>query len=195
MPSQDAFAQGDASHFPLSDSGTYSSWKWVSEHVGGDFFLSSEIYGLHLSGVGSLTRGLGPGAEIRIRPVFLGAVVGYCGDEGIRGLNGTFSFAAFYAGVNVRGYHAEIGEVLGDNNDWTSLAVPRSTYSSAFLGVSKRLGDILFVEPGIEVMLPVVAHYWLINYNVAPNEIHVTEHYRLRDLFFAFSLKLGIGFN
>lgn len=191
-----AFAQGGASHF-AGDTTTFDwegitkVWNWVSKHVGGDLFISYEMYGLHLSGVGSLTRGYGPGAEIRVRPVFLGAFVGFCDDEGISGLYGTFSFAELYAGTYVRGYRAEIGEVLGDNYLWTDNAVPRSTYSSAFLGVSKRLGNILFVEPGIKVMFPTVARYKIIYYG----ETSVTEHYHLRDLFFAFNLKVGIGVN
>lgn len=204
-----ALAQSDSARVVARDSITYgweqiaAGWKWVSKHVGGDLFLSYEIYGLHLSGIGSLTRGYGPGAELRISPLFIGGIVGICGDEGISPIHelyvqrahqfgGYYFFSSLYAGIIVSNCRMEIGGVYGDSRDWVSRG-PGENYTAGFFGVSKRWGDLLFVEPEAKIMFPIVAHY-----AVTPDGEswwYFSEKYHLRDLFFAISLKAGIGVN
>ncbi len=165
---------------------------WVS-HIGGDLFVTDELYGLHLTGAGSLTTGAGPGAEVRYRPIIVGAFTGFCGDEGIPGLHGVFSFLAIYAGTQVGEYRVEIGEIFGDNNLWTDMNTPHATYGSAFVGLSRRFGRIFFLEPDVKLVLPVVAHYW-----VGTNRfdfVPAVAHYGLADLFLSVGLKLGVGIN
>ncbi|MCL5266517.1 MAG: hypothetical protein M1469_00240 [Bacteroidetes bacterium] len=157
-----------------------------------------------MSGVGSLTAVAGPGVELRFRPVFVGATAGFCGNEGIPQIHtfdseithrGTFSYYSFFAGLIIKNYRLEVGELHGDNALWVTMT-PKVDYSTAFAGISRRWGHVAFFEPGIKNVLPVVAHSVMATpvsggYDFSP----ITVHYRLRDLFFAFSLKLGIGFN
>lgn len=190
-----AVAQDSANH-PAPDT---SAFKWPS-FIGGDLFLGGELYGLHLSGVGSLTAGTAIGAELRIHPLFVGATAGFCGDEGIPYIHtfdkqvhqGTFSFYSLYAGVIIGTYRADIGEIYGDNSAWTTHT-PDVNYTVGYLGISKRWCDIIFVEPEVKVMFPIVAHYSLVQNYIEFTP--VTQHYHLRDLFFAIGVKVGIGFN
>lgn len=194
----EAFAQGGASHF-APDSGSYtpkwmvSSWKWIAKNVGGDLFVTYEIYGFNFDTFSPPTSGGGPGIEIRIHPVFVGSYAGFCGNEGISGPKGTFSFAALYAGVIVGGYRFEAGEILGDNSAWTAMEVPRQTYTSAFIGLSKRVGLCLFLEPDVKLVFPIISHYWKGDYG--HGFVPAVGHYQLRDLFFSIGLKLGVGSN
>ena len=193
LPRRGNDSQTDTAHYEFIDT-NYVNFKWWPSFIGGDLFLSGEIYGLHLSGIGSLTAGAGPGAEVRIRPFFIGGSVGVCGDEGIRYLHpsGTFNFYSLYAGVIFDNYRAEIGEVHGDNSGWGSHT-PRLDYTSGFVGVSKRWGEIFFVEPGIRIMLPIVSHYYLMPRFL--EFVPTTGHYGLADLYVSFDVKVGIGFN
>ena len=199
-----ATAQDGASHF-ANDSSKFS-WPSIPSFIGGDLFLSGEIYGLHLSGAGSLTAGAGPGAEIRIHPAFIGAAVGFCGDEGIPYLHAinrqnssvghyptTYSFYLVYAGVVINEYRLAIGAVHGDNTLWVTKT-PEMNYTTTFMGISRRCGHIFFFEPEVKVMFPVVAHYSLLPLQ-SNMYTPITARFSLRDLYFAFSVKLGIGFN
>ena len=191
-----ALAQGGASHFAPADSGTYS-WKWMTKHVGGDLFLSAEIYGLHLTGVGSLTNGAGVGAEVRVHPLFLGAVVGICGDEGIPYIphSGIYSFYSLYVGITLHNYRAELGEIQGDSRGWVGPQSGVVSYTSGFLGISKRWSGIFFFEPEVKIMFPIVADGY-VGERFPPDEwVRFREHYQPHDLFFALSVKVGVGFN
>ncbi len=192
-------AQSDTSRVAPKDSITYgweqitTGWNWISKQVGGDLFITYEIYGFNLNTFSPPTSGGGPGIEIRVRPVFVGSYVGFCGNEGIQGPWGMFSFAAFYGGAIVHGYRLEVGEVLGDNTAWTEMEVPHQTYTSAFIGVSRRIGSYFFLEPDVKLMLPIVSHYS--TGNTLEGFVPGVGHYHLRDLFFSIGLKLGIGAN
>lgn len=193
-----AVAQSDSGRVAVRDSITYgweeitAGWKWVSKNMGGDLFLSGETYGLHLSGDRSGTSGFGYGFELRFRTVLLGAILGICGNEGIHTLQrSNFSFSSLYVGMSMNGFRMELGEIYGDNNSWLDMSTAHQTYMSAFVGVSKWIGEVLFVEPTITLMFPVFTHY--LDWPYPVGSMPPIEHYHFRDLFFSAGLKLGIG--
>ena len=177
-----------------------SGWNWITGHVGGDFFLNGQLYGLHLSGGGSVTRSIGLGAEIRARPVFLGGTVGFSSDEGLPfshaqvGHDIGFYSYDLYVGAIVDEYRVEIGENYVDNVDWISRYYQRINFTTGFVGVSRKIGGVAFLEPEIKIMFPIVSHYW-IGYEPPFNSGPAVEHYHVGDLFFALGLKIGFGFN
>lgn len=163
--------------------------------IGGDLFLAGDFYGLHLSGRGSLTYGEGLGTEIRVRPLFGGVVAGLSGDEGLFHVHSsppTFFFLSLYAGVTVHDFRAEIGETSASDSWFAGNGIADS-YEAGFLGVSKRWSDIVFVEPGFKIVFPIGARF--AEEPQFGEFVPVTRHFHLGDLFFAFSVKAGIGFN
>ena len=188
-----AIAQGGASHFaPDSlDSIEYGSLgDWLTQHVGGDLFLDGEICGLHSSDWFPLRDAGGIGAEIRIHPIFVGVIGGFTGGGGNQYSN-TFVYSSLYIGAMVGGYRVEVGKTYADSSPMEDKTP--SDYRVYFLGVSKRFGTIAFVEPDIRVMFPTVGHLWQssLEYEYMP----VTEYYHLNGLFFALSVKVGVGIN
>ncbi len=206
LPCSSALAQTDTTHVVEADSVIYGGvylakgWKWVSKHMGADVFLTGEYFGLHLDGPTGAASDGGVGIEVRVHPFSLGYIIGFCGKEGIPGVRKLdeqqggiwdFTYRTIYVGVTVGKYRLEAGETNADNS-WSVSNSPSSSYTSAFLGMSRRVGGMLFFEPELKIMYPVVSHYW----NTASSPfIPVTEHYGLHDLFFAIGLKLGIGIN
>ncbi len=62
-----------------------------------------------------------------------------------------------------------------------------------YLGVSKRWADVVFFEPGIKIMLPVVTHSEL--EPLSTEFIPVTSRYRLKDIYLSLDVKFGFGFD
>ena len=189
--------------FSKVDAQSDSAKSWIPSFVGGDLFFSGEIFGIHLlDHSGYLTTAGGIGAELRLRDLFCGALIGNRGDEGLPDFSpaGTFSFYSLYAGVAFKGYRVEIGEIHGDNASWIA-SDPHKGYTVAFIGASRRWGDVIFFEPSVKLIFPVVAnsdHYmrYFSDPSFPPIEYApFTEFYHIRDLFFGFSLKAGVGFN
>ncbi len=174
---------------------------FFANHIGADLFATGEYYGFHLGGPSSTTMGGGPGIELRYHPVFLGIIAGVCGDEGIPGLyqsdnteggTRTYSYTSIYGGISIDGVRFGAGVINASNSMWVTNN-PSSRYTSAFLEVSRRIGGLLFIQPQVKVIYPVVAHLYE-GYHSGPL-VPVTQHYHLRDLYFAVGLKLGIGVN
>lgn len=168
-----ATAQGGASHF-APDS--------AALEIGVDLFFNAEFYGLHLSGQGSLTDAGGIGAELRLAPVFINIVEGVTGDDGVPGTwrrNSVFLFTSLCAGAVIDKYRIEIGGM--EAGTWVDT--PPSSYTCLLAGISRRYGTTFFVQPEVKIMVPIVSN------------CISTQHYRLDDLFFAFSFKVGIGGN
>ncbi|MFZ1081477.1 MAG: hypothetical protein WAO19_06075 [Candidatus Kryptoniota bacterium] len=187
---ENAIAQGVVNP-SWPDSTTFN----LTSILGGDLFLTGEAYALHFGPVGffSLTAGGGLGIEMRLRPVFVGFVVSASSHEIRPDPSGPFFNTSLYGGAIIQNYRLEIGEMHGDTFMGDPLA-PNVSYTTYFLGLSKRFGSAFFAEPEIKVMFPIVAGY----YQYGPPDYYdhvVTEHYGIRDLFFAFGLKLGIGFD
>lgn len=193
-----AFAQGGASHFAPSDTGNSApkwmtdSWSWMTKHIGGDLFLGPEVYGLHMTAGGPLNWDLGPGVELRVRPLFVGGTVGWCGNDNLPSLD---SYSSFYIGAIIWKWRFELGQLnaTGHNDHGEQIGV----YVSDFAGFSRKFGKGWFIEPEVKIMYPIVSHSW----NEAPGNYAngasavITEQYRLRDLYFAIGVTLGLGFN
>jgi hypothetical protein len=168
--------------------------------MGGDLFLSGDAFLLHASTIQSLTDAFGLGAELRFRPVFFGAVVGGCGDEGIPNMhaadiqtkNTSFLFLGLYAGAIVGKYKFEIGRTfagnIGSNPHGTFV-----NYTSIFLGIGKRFGTDAFIEPQVKISFPIVGCYQRLDQR--NNFYGVTEYYHMNDFCIALSLKVGVGFD
>ncbi len=189
LSNRGANLQADTAHYQFIDT-NYANFKWWPSFIGGDLFLSGDIYWLHLRDIGSMTTGVGVGAEVRVWRVLAGAVIGFGGNEGIPYVPEPqaifFSFHSYYGGVVLGDYRAEIGEIYGNDPGYTD-------YRSAFIGVSRKFSDVFFFEPGLKVMFPIVA-----DYHIEPGfgqSVPVTRHYQLRDIFIALSVRVGIGFN
>ncbi len=204
-----ALAQTDSTAVPAKDSVSYSwqhipdSWKWIRKHFGADLFLTGDAYVLHLSGGQSITGDFGLGAEIRLRPIFLGATAGLSGDEGIPGMhaqdigihNNTFTYLSEYVGVLIHEYRLEVGRTSGDAFDPNPHGDP-VTFRTYFIGISEKFGRYTFIEPGFTMSLPVASTFSERLVNTAYGETsYLTERFHPWDLFFSFSVKLGIGFN
>ncbi len=175
----------------------YINFSWWPSSIGGDLFLSAGFYGLHLTGVGSLTNDVGLGGEARVYSFVLGGMYGISGDEGIHPIppSGIFSFYSLYAGVIVGSYRCEIGETHADSQGWIDEQSGNASYSSGFLGISRRWGRAFFFETGAKVVLP-LASMGYVGSRFPPEQwFHFREHYRLQDLFFGLSVKVGIGIN
>lgn len=172
-----------------------SSW---ASRIGGDLFLTGEGYTLHFGRVGffSLTGGGGLGLEVRVRPVFIGIIGSMSsGEVHPNNLSQTFFNATLYAGVIVEKYRLEIGEIHGSTYWADQTSPPEISYATYFLGLSRRYGSGFFAEPEVKIMFPSFGGYYQ---KVPPDYYYyrvVPEHYGIGDLFFAFSVKLGIGFN
>jgi len=123
-----------------------------------------------------------------VRPVFLGAIIGFAGG-GAQG--GTFLFSSLYTGVIINDYRVEIGKTYADSSPFSDKTP--SDYRVYFLDLSKRFGTVIFLEPDIKAMFPTVGHHWQSNpgYSLIPT----TEFYHFGNLYFAISVKVGIGFN
>ncbi len=195
-----AFAQTDSSRVSSIDSSAYNpkamaeGQKWFGNHVGADLFVTGEAYTFHFGRVGflSLTGEGGVGAELRFKPLFAGFVYGLSGSEMRDRPSGPFSCSSFYVGVIVSGYRAEVGEVYG-----SFLAadqdMPDVSFKTYFAGLSRRFGGNAFLEPEIQIMFPVEAGTYV---NAPPGNSYTNvsiEHYTMGDLFFCFSVKLGLG--
>ncbi len=169
-----------------------SAWRWMSKYVGGDLFLAPGYYRLHLTGGDPLIWDLGPGAELRIHPVFVGGEAGWCGNDGIPSLD---MYSSFYLGVMAKQWRIELGQINATGHD--DKGNETGAYVADFLGVGRRFGRGLFFEPEVKIMYPIVSHSW----NYAPGNYAngssgvTTQEYHLRDLYFSLSLKLGFGFN
>ncbi len=176
-------------------------WNYFVSHVGGDFFAQGEAYSLHFSKVGlfSMSGGFGLGAEFRVAPVFIGGIIGESGNE-IPRPPSEFYFSSLYAGFNIRGYRIELGRVYGETSDWDPISPPLSVYKSYFAGIGRRYGSGFFFEPEIKFMFPVVATYYYHenipgSYGYPGYDTTVaTDNCGLRDLFFALTAKVGMGF-
>ena len=130
---------------------------------------------------------------MRLRPVLVGFVATVSSHEMRPNPSGPFFNTSFYGGVIIEEYRLEIGEIHGATFMNDPLA-PEVSSTACFLGVSKKYGSNFFAEPELKVMFPVVAGYY--QYGPPDYRTHIiTEHYGIRDLFFAFGLKVGIGFN
>lgn len=174
---------------------------FFANHIGADLFATGEYYGFHLGGPSSTTMGGGPGIELRYHPVFLGFIAGVCGDEGIPGLHEsdnaeggtkTYSFTSVYGGVSIDSLRIGVGVINAGNSMWVTNN-PSSSYTSAYFEVSRRIGGLLFIQPQVKVLYPVVAHFY--DGNRFGLAVPVTRHYHFGDLYFAIGLKLGIGVN
>lgn len=193
-----ATAQTDTTRVAHADTVVYgteqlsTAWRWVSKHVGGDLFLNPEYYGLHVAGGGPLTWDVGPGAELRIRPIFVGCIAGWCGNDGIPSLD---TYSSFYLGMMVREWRIELGQIGAAGHDDKGETI--GAYVADFFGVSRRFGRGFFFEPEVKIVYPIVSHYW----NYLPGNYtngssgYFTQQYHPRDLYFAIGLKLGLGVN
>ncbi len=165
---------------------------YLGHHFGMDIFAQGEAYTFHLSKVNllSLYGGAGLGAEVRILPLFGGGVIGVSGYQ-IRPRPSTFYFFSWYAGLALDGYRFEVGNEYGQ----TSGLVPYpqlAVYKDYFVGISRRYYSGWFLEPEIKVMIPTFATYYTgPQGNVNP----LSDHYGLRDLFLALTVKIGVGFD
>lgn len=182
-----------------------ASFKWPP-FIGGDIFVNGEVYGLHLGGPASLEPALGIGAELRIKPVFLGFVAGFSGDDGIPGLHGlasteylhyspNFTYTSLYCGVTMEQYRYELGELTAKHFAQEAAQDVRTSYSCAFAGVSRRFGKLFLFEPCVKIVFPLSATYPIVSSTQSTVYPWITRHYHLSDLFFAIGLKVGIGFN
>jgi hypothetical protein len=176
---------------------------WAPGHFtwGTDLFLAGEAYTLHFSRVGffQLTGEGGLGMEIRVLPVFFGAIVGVTGHE-MRLNPGGFLFMTLYGGGITQGYRLEVGRINGVHPSMEAIAPPEVEFTTYFLGISKkygiskRYGEGFFIEPELKIMIPSVAGYY-------PGRdrygyyFSAGERYGIRDLFVALGVKLGVGFD
>ncbi|MFZ1081478.1 MAG: hypothetical protein WAO19_06080 [Candidatus Kryptoniota bacterium] len=199
--SENVAAQGDTTH-AVSDS-IKGAW---GTSVAMDFFITGELYTLHFSGPSSLTPSAGVGAEFRFKPVFIGYIAGFSGDEGIPGLHGmpsyndfpyspSFTYSLVYCGGVIVNYRFEMGEIKGQHYgaDQASGYV-NTSYSSVFLGVSKRFGKIFLFEPELKIMFPVSSGFPIVTEPHNGDFPWVIRHYHISDLFFAIGFKIGAGF-
>ncbi len=193
-----ALAQGGASHFAPSDTGSYN-FNWFTSRVGGDLFATIEAYSFHFSRVGffSITGAYGLGAEFRFRPLFIGGMIGGSGNE-IRPQPSDFFLSSLYAGVIIDKYRFEVGKMYGETIWMDQDSPPFAVYKTYYVGVGRRYGSGWFIEPEIRLMIPKFATYYLPgseNYSFPGSIPLASDHYGLRDLFFAFSVRVGVGFN
>ena len=183
----------DTAHYQFIDT-NYVNFKWWPSFVGGDLFMDLGVYGLNLSKPGQVAVEEGFGAEIRVRPIFFGGMVGFSGDPGIRYVSyprNFFLFYSIYVGVITDQYRFEVGETYG-YSDWATHSLGMN-YTSGYLGIGKRWSNIVFFEPEFRINFPIVSHY-----SLEPSYsqfIPMTGHYGLRDLYFSINAKFGIGFN
>ncbi|MCL5266484.1 MAG: hypothetical protein M1469_00075 [Bacteroidetes bacterium] len=191
-----------------NDSVTYgweqitTGWNLISQYVGGDLFVQGEAYSFHFSRVGffSSSGGAGLGAEFRVAPVFIGGVIGTSNNEIPRLPSGFYS-SSLYAGFTIDGWRIELGKVYGETSSWSTHPPPLAVYKSYFAGIGRRYGAGFFFEPEIKLMFPVVATYYYNKNEPGIAYMYPYDHTALgldncglRDLFFALTVRVGIGF-
>lgn len=185
--------EADTAHYQFIDT-NYVNFKWWPSFVGGDIFLAVDAFGLHLSNPTPMTSAVGLGAEVRVGPCFLGVSRGISENDGLSsGLELYYDYVSAYGGASVGNYRIETGGAWTLNTAHSSFG-----YTILFLGVNRRFGGIVFLEPEIRIMLPVVSRlsYIIDNDGYGPPDYYeATKHYHFRDMFFAFSVKVGFGFN
>ena len=186
-------AQTDSARVAPQDSITYG-WDFISKHIGGDLFFEGDAYWFHFGRVGffSLTGGGALGVELRLGPAFFGVDVGASSTQMRPRPSGPFGNVSFYAGAIFADYRVEIGKIYGETI-FGGQGAPDVGYRTYFAGISKRCGSNFFVEPDIRLMFPFDAGYYVIgppSYNVVR-----IEKYNLSDLFFSFTVKVGVGFD
>ena len=185
-----AAAQDSTSHVTVD-----TSRSQCHSLLGGDLFLIADIY-VPMRQQYYTSFKVGWGAEIRVAPVFLGAVLGISDNGGLSSYGDTyFDYLSVYAGTSIYKYRVEIGGAWTIN---TYRGPSDENYTFLFLGVNRRYGEIAFIEPEIRIMFPVSSRltYPANNANLFPPEYYeATKHYNLRDLFLGISVKFGIGYN
>ncbi len=207
---QPAFAQSDTSRVVPADSSGYNPNQlaegqkrigdYLAKHFGFDLFATGEVYSLHFSRVSFLSSsgGVGMGAELRIAPVFIGGIFGESGNE-IPRPPSEFYFSSLYAGFMISGYRIDVGKIYGETQWLDQDSPPVAVYNSLFAGIGRRYGSGFFFEPEIKFMFPVTSTYYYyanqpgIMYN-GPNAHTAVgrDNGGLRDLFLAFSIKVGL---
>jgi len=170
-----------------------ASFKWHSNLLlGADIFLTGDI-SFPLRERYFTSGRFGWGAEIRVNRLFMGAVVrGISDDAGLANTDHYYDYVSIYGGALINKFRIEVGGI------WTLNTVRSSFgYSLLFLGVNRRFGEIVFIEPDLRIIFPIVSrlNYWVDNTYWPQEYYEATEYYHLRDLFFGLSLKFGIGIN
>ncbi len=195
-------AAADTAHYAFIDTNytKYINFNWWPSSVGADIFVGPGLYALHLSSGFSYhlaTPDLwNAGIEIRVHPVFLDYVVGLGGDDGVPfhgppyAPPGPYNLASIYGGITLNKYRAEAGVLNGNTHGQVDQDTPNFTYTAVFLGVSRRYGQYVFVEPDLRIVFPIAVHSGS-QTGLPP----LTEHYHLWDCFFGLHVKVGIGFN
>jgi len=186
-------------HVVAQDSTSHSSYDTTAFKMyvplGADIFLSVDVFGLHFNPGTTGGYGIGIGGEIRVKPVFVGGVMtGVSDNEGILSADGTndYQFISLYGGTWIGKYRMEIGGIRG----WGQGNGSGTThYTSLFVGVDRRFGEIFLFEPEIRILLPIDGTFLTQSYKFGPPATIVTEHSHLRDLFFGIGVKVGIGYN
>lgn len=176
-----------------SSEARFFDFGWWPSFLGGDLFLTTDVFVLHVSGRGSLTSAQGIGAEIRVGPVFLGEIVGFSDNDGLWvGGAVNWKYESVYCGVLIDKWRVDFsGTRAGDYG-----IDEGEGFVTTSCDVSRRYGKVFFIEPTIRVMFPIASHYLpLVSNPLGPAPPLVTAHYHLRDLFFGVSIKVGIGFN
>ena len=190
FPRRDNAFETDTAHYAFIDT-NYFNFKWWPSFVGGDLFLTGDFYTLHLSGPSSLMVAGGIGAELRVKPLFVGYEVSLSECDGLSGLPlGPFASFSFYGGAMVGQYKIDCGQLYANNYD----SKFRAEFTCDFFGVSRKYGEMWFVEPGIKLMFPTVSHYPVWRYN-DPWPYPTTKYFHIYDLFVSLSVRVGIGGN
>ncbi|MFZ1081053.1 MAG: hypothetical protein WAO19_03920 [Candidatus Kryptoniota bacterium] len=184
LSGRNATAQDSTSHLEPDT----SAFKWPS-FIGGDLFLGGELLGVHFDAENAGTfgfMGFGAGGEVRVRPVFLGTMVGAI----VREDGATYDCTSIYGGLLIDRYRLEIG---GTHAQETEGLIDK--YNSLFLGASGRFGGIVFIEPEIKIVFPIDGTFFISSGGSYPAAAVVTRYFHLRDMFFGIGLKAGVGFN